>query len=116
MCSRRSDSIKAVLVQLEKTETEPAGDDSALTQRLERWLPGYGLPTPLSVPVITGAPRPRAGDVRRNLPRFNTIGTGDAPRAAPVTPRTAPAVPDTPAVSEAAPQSPAGDGAEVRAR
>ena len=97
------DSIKAVLVQLEASETEPAGDDSAVTQRLERWLPGYGMPTPLSVPVINVAPSP-----------VPAPAAATAQPVKPVVPAVAPAVTETPAAAEAVPQAPAADGAEVR--
>ena len=71
------DCIRAILAHLETTETEPTGDDTALIERLDRWLPDHAnnpannpandaaaiasLAAPVAVPIIESpsAPAPR---------------------------------------------------------
>ena len=77
------DCIKHVLVELERTENEPEGDDSALIVKLERWL----LPSDASVVTATSAAVSDVADMPAGpVPVVTTGTTAAAPTDAVATP------------------------------
>jgi two-component system chemotaxis sensor kinase CheA len=106
------DTIKQVLGELERTEGEPAGDDSELVQRLERWMrEAEGVQT--TPPVVPPrAPTPSAAPVIDTM-----TDTAHGHETAPVV--TAPIVaapaPVAPAPAVAAASTPAPENTERRA-
>jgi two-component system chemotaxis sensor kinase CheA len=73
------DTIKTILEGLERTSEEPAGDDSAVVARLERWLAGAPAEDATAPAHAVAAPEPTRGTAARDVEVAPAGGGEEAP-------------------------------------